>query len=101
MSSAAAAAAIAAGRGMRRSRSLHPGERTPSLERRTLLRRKGSTMRVTLPLAAIFAAAVVSASFGALVAASSDAEAASCRMINIGTPSKPRYVKDPCCSSGR
>jgi hypothetical protein len=58
-------------------------------------------MRLTLPLAAIFATAVVSASFGALVAASSDAEAAPCRMINIGTPSKPRYVKDPGCSSGR
>lgn len=59
-------------------------------------------MRVTLPLAAIVAATVAAAAgFGTVVAVSSDAEAAPCRMINIGTPSKPRYVKDPGCSSGR
>ncbi|WP_157961729.1 hypothetical protein [Acuticoccus kandeliae] len=27
--------------------------------------------------------------------------ARTCPMINIGTPSKPRLVKDPACSSGR
>ena len=58
-------------------------------------------MTINLPLAAIFAAAAVAVSFGTFVAASSDAEARPCRMINIGTPSNPRLVKDPGCSSGR
>lgn len=53
-----------------------------------------------LAAALVLCVATLIASFGALVIASSEAEA-QCRMINIGTPEKPRLVKDPACGSGR
>lgn len=56
-------------------------------------------------LRTLFAIALAGATLAAATAVvatvSTDAEAVQCRMINIGTPDKPRWVKDPGCSSGR
>lgn len=52
-------------------------------------------------MAIVFASTTLAATPALLAIVSSEAAAVKCRMINIGTPEKPRYVKDPACGSGR